>query len=433
MPNKLTLPLLLLVTCFWLPVKVHAQTYFYFNQITVLPATPTDQDTVQLKISGHLSNTGIVLTSMAAHINGFTVGLAVGATGPGPIGVSQPHTELLDLGVLPAGQYTITIAGPGLQDTAPMDQHHFTVTAASTSSTCDSLIIASVSWSPFSDTAVLVHVFNPSLAAFDYPGFLLLDGNGDTLARETVNFFGLEPESWHTLTVHPGTVIPAGPFNGTLQLWTDFFSAMACNWEMNIDLCPADSCQMLVATIQNFGDGLTTGSFLYAIREDGVSVAQGTLTLTADQQFAQDSVCLPPGHYLMELVPEQGPNGGQPWFGIALNNQVEGPHAPVIWTTLDAVAFNLYEQCVGIIQEISEIPATGITVERSVGAVTLVRTDGKALGDLMVFDAQGRTVARAEGISDRYGIATSSWPAGLYIVRAIDADREVLTVRWVVE
>lgn len=432
MQRSTSLHLLLAVACVCLFSTVQAQTYFYVDEIAVTPADPTEQDNVQLQLIGNLSSTGSSVATATAQVNGFSVELTLVTQNTIGLDVLVPHTETIAVGTLAAGTYTVTVAGSGVDDLAPPGQHSFTVSGGNPPS-CDSLIIASVSWSPFSDTAVLVHVFNPSLAAFDYPGFLLLDANGDTLARETVNFFSIGPDYWHTLTVHPGAVIPAGPFNGTMQLWTDLFSAMACNWELDLDLCPGDSCQTVLVDIGNFGGGLATGSFQYTVRENGSPVAQGSFTLTADQQYDQDTLCLPPGHYLMELVPQQEPTGGQLWFGISLNNEVAGPYAPVLWSTLDALDFNLYEQCIGTPQVITEIPTVGITVERSEDAVTLARTDGKALGDLMVFDAQGRAIATAEVRTDRFGFVTASWPSGLCIMRAIGADREVLTARWVVE
>ncbi len=81
---------------------------------------------------------------------------------------------------------------------------------------CDSLIIDHVQWSAFSDTAVQVHVFNNSTTLFDYPGFVLLQGT-DSLARETVNYFGIAGESYHTLALVDGATVPTSPFQGQLH------------------------------------------------------------------------------------------------------------------------------------------------------------------------------------------------------------------------
>ena len=280
---------LLTVWISWTAGSVQAQTYFYLGQIAVLPAAPTDQDDVQLQLSGDLSDTGASITSTTAQVTGSTVELTVSATSVGGADVLVPHMETMNVGVLPAGTYTIVITGPGIQDLAPGGQHTFTVTG-SVPSACDSLILASLSWAPFSDTALLVHVFNPTFTLFDYPGFLLLADNGDTLAQETVNFFGIAGESYHTLAIPSGTIMPSSPFNGTLQLWTLFYDTLDCSWDLPVDLCPPDSCTEVIVDMQNFGSGLVTGSFLYTVREAGSEVATGTFIFTEQQQYDQDTI-----------------------------------------------------------------------------------------------------------------------------------------------
>lgn len=426
-----TLAPLLTAALFWSISAVQAQTYFYLEGIAVVPVEPTDQDDVQLQLSGNLSDSGASITSATAQVTGSTVTLTLAATSVGGLDVLVPHTEAVDVGILPAGNYTITITGSGTQDFAPQDDHHFTVTGSA--SACDSVVLASLSWAPFSDTALLVHVFNPTATLFDYPGFILLADNGDTLAQETVNFFGIGQESYHTLGIHPGSNMPTSPFNGNLQLWTGFYDTLACSWDLSADLCPPDSCTEVIVDMQNFGSGLATGSFLYTVREGGSTVATGTLVLTAQQQYVQDTVCLPPGNYLMEIVPEQGPTDGQPTFGVGMGYSVPGPHAPVIWTTLSAVAFTLYGPCIDIDQGIKEDAPSTLQLVRSVAGVEVYRTDSRALGSIQVFDAQGRILSVAVEEGPRHFFSTADWAPGLYVVRIRNADGQVLTARWITE
>lgn len=415
----------------WTANAVQAQTHFYLNQIEVLPASPSAQDQVQLQLSGDLSNTGASITGATAQVTGFTVALAVSATSTGGMDVLVPHTEVVDVGMLPAGDYTITIGGPGMQDLAPQDQHHFTVTGGATA--CDSLVIAGLSWMPFSDTALLVHVLNPTATVFDYPGFVLLADNGDTLAKETVNAFGIGQETYNIMTIPVGTAMPASPFNATLQLWTGFYQDLACSWELPIGLCPPDSCTRVLANVQNYGGGPATGTFLYNVREGGTMVANGSFLLTDGQQSDQDTLCLPPGHYLMEIIPQQGPNGGQLHFGVDRAFAVPGPHAPVIWTTLSAVAFTLYEHCIDIGQGLSETMPALLGAARSATGMELFTTDGRALGQIQVFDAQGRLVRTADEPRSQRTFNTAGWARGLFVFRTRDADGRALTVRWMNE
>jgi hypothetical protein len=429
-----SLPIILTGSMFGLSGNGQAQTYFYIDQITVVPASPSDQDNVQLELSGNLSSSDSFVDTAFATVNGFAVTLMVNANTSGGIGIPVlvPHTETLHIGQLTAGTYSISVAGSGVDDSAPSAQHSFTVTGG-TSTVCDSLILASVSWAPFSDTALLVHAFNPTSELFDYPSFILLDANGDTLAKETVFYFGIGAESWHTLSLQPGAVIPDGPFTGTLELWTLFGQQLACSWSRSFDLCPQTPCAPLTASIQNNGGALAIGTFQYTIRHLGDLVANGTFELTADAQYDSDSLCLPPGNYLMEVVADQAPSGGQPFFGVSLGNGVQGPSAPVIVTTLSAVAFNFYEACAEGTQGIVERPADELTIAYGKGMVSVERTDGKPLGQLSVYDAHGRLLARLDERTGRHQFATSSWASGLYVLQSLGGNQRPLTARWVVE
>ena len=429
---RATTPLFLLLSVLVsISPAVEAQTYFYMSQIAVVPASPTVQDNVQLQLIGDLSNTGASITSATAQITGFTVSLAVEATSAGGLEMLVPHTEVVNSGVLPAGDYTITISGSGVQDMAPQDQHHFTVSGGA--SACDPLVLAGLTWMPFSDTALVVHVFNPTAALFDHPGFLLLANNGDTLAKETVNLSGLAQESYNILSIPPGTIMPASPFDATLQLWTDHYQDLGCTWDLPVNLCPPDSCTPVILDIRNSGSGLATGSFSYTVREGGTTVASGSFELTDAQQVDQDTVCLAPGHYLMEIIPDQGPNGGQLQFGVDLAQMLPGPHVPVIWTTLSAIAFTLYDQCIDIEQGIASSDPDLLSIMRTANGIEVVRSDGRALGDMKVFDAQGRILVTVKEATARHDFIMADEAPGVYILQAVNKDGKRLTARWVVE
>ncbi len=408
-------------------------TEYYVEQINVLPASPSDQDAVLLVISGYLANTQSFVSSATATVDGFNVSVTITAGNFGGINipVTVAHADTIALGTLPAGVYTISLSGTMILDSAPTAQHSFTVSGGAATA-CDSLVLAGISWSPFSDTALLVHVFNPTSALFDYPGFILLGTNGDTLAKETVNFFGIGQESWHTLAVQPGATIPQGPFNGTLELWTLFGQELACSWELSFNLCPPEPCAPLNVFIQNTGGGMTVGSFHYTVRQMGNEVGSGTFMLTQDAQYDSDSLCLPPGNYLMEVVPDQGPTGGQPSFGVSLGYEVQGPSTPLVFTTLSAVAFNFYAPCADGTQGIVMDDPASLVLYTGQGRASVRRTDGHALGKLLVFDAQGRIVLDAVEAGAQHEWSTAGWASGLYLLREQGLHGSLLTVRWVV-
>ncbi|MEO8733414.1 MAG: T9SS type A sorting domain-containing protein [Flavobacteriales bacterium] len=422
---------LLVATSFLaLPSDLAAQSYFHINQITVAPSSPTDQDDVQLQLSGVLTNSGAYVASSSAQITGYTVDVTVDAMSTGGPSLQILHTETVDLGMLPAGTYTITIGGTHNSDTADPDQHSFTVTGGT--SICDSLVIASVNWAPFSDTAIVVHVLSPTSTVIDSPGFLLVDANGDTLAQETGNSFGTPADNWHTLAVKPGANIPDGVFLSTLEL-PGSNANTACSWTMDASLCPTTACDTLFPMIQNVGTGTATGSFLYHLQQGGLEVASGTLALSSDVQFDSDTLCVAPGTYLLEIIPQQGPNGGEPHFGVAYNGGIQGPTAPVIWTTYCAEAFPFYGTCADISTGINEPSSAGLRIAQSFSGISLTRSDSKALGDIQVFDAQGRMITSTKDASGRWKLSTASWTAGLYLIRTVGTDNRLLVTRWIVE
>ena len=97
---------------------------------------------------------------------------------------------------------------------------------------CDSLVISCCVFDSLGSNTISIYVANPSSELFDYPGFILLDGNMDTIAKETVNYFGIGvwPQA-HTMTfLAPLTL----PFSGTLELHTLFYQEFACIFPFTI-------------------------------------------------------------------------------------------------------------------------------------------------------------------------------------------------------
>lgn len=431
MRTRIPVPLLLACACACFLSAAHAQTYYYIDDIFVAPSSPTDQDNIELQLVGNLSNTGSSVVSATATVDGYDLDINVVAQSSGGLQVLVPHTEFFQVGPLSAGTYTITVSGSSVGDFAPASAHVFNVVGGG-SSPCDPLVIAGVQWSAFSETSLVVHVFNPTSELFNYPGFVLLADNGDTLAQETVDFFGIGAENWHTLAVHSGATIPTGTFTGTLYLWTGFYSEQACAWELTFDLCPPEPCSELYPTVQNVGSGTTVGSFSYQILDEDVPVASGTLLLGEDQYVDRDTICLPPGQYILSLSADQPANAGQPFFSIEAPGFLQGPTAPVDPNSPTALPFGFYTPCIELPQGIHENPSAGFHVTNTAAQVTLSRMDGAALGFLRVYDAQGRSVANVVEGNSVHVFPVSNWSPGLYICRVVGADEMNTTLRWVV-
>ena len=408
-----------------LPTVLIGQTYFYVNSITVDPVAPTTQDVVTVSLAGDLSSSGAYVSSTSFSVIGSVVYLTVDCADPGGLAVLVPHTEQIQLGTLAAGNYTIQLSGVGLGDFAPAPQHQFMVSGTGA---CDSLLVQSIAWAPFgSDTLLSVHVLNQSTTLFDYPGFILFDDNGDTLAIEQVNFFGIAQDSWHQLNVHPQANIPTGAFQGTLELWTGFYTALSCSYPVQVDLCAGILCQDVMPQLVSIGGASVTIDLDWTI-VDSVSspVFSGTFNMVNDQLISPDTVCLAPGTY--SLVVEgvnQGPGvlaialGTTSPYGLSMNYEEDG--------TDQILSFEFFSPCVSGPNSLREqLPGEGLGLTVLHDRVIAIRFDGLPLGSFSFHDMNGRLLSTGSANSDRAEIPVSNLSAGIYVLRT-----EVGTAKWI--
>lgn len=404
-----------------LSLTASAQTMFYVDQITVQPANPTTADPITIDLTGNFSGGGVSVVNTNVSVIGNQVNLTVNCVDNGGITVLVPHTETLNVGTLAAGTYTVSLLGSGSGDFAPAWQHQFTV---ATSAGCDSLAINAISWAPFSDTAIIVMASNTSSTLFDYPGFVLLDAQGDTLAVESVNYFGIgQGPQPHTLTVFPGATIPNSSITGTLDLWTLFYTEIGCSIPATFSPCPSGPCSDLIVDIGNFGGAIVIGSFDYTIEDGGGNVvASGTLTLDGNNQFTQDTVCVPPGQYELRSSSTQS-LGGQLVFGVNYD-LLAGPHGPYVQGgPLNAVSFSFFPACANGNTGIDKIAGSrSLTSTVRGGLLTISATDGHPLGEVMVTDASGRAIIRTRTAGSSVELSIPTNATGLLIVQCIRVD-----------
>ncbi|MEO8588566.1 MAG: hypothetical protein ABI432_04295 [Flavobacteriales bacterium] len=398
------------------------QTYYYIDAISVTPPAPTTSDDISITLAGNLSSSGAYIVSATHMLMGNTVHITVIAADPGGLAVLVPHDETLDIGPLAAGTYTILVDGNAVLDMAPAPQHEFVVTEGG--SPCDHLEIASVRWHAFTDTAIVVHAMNTNMIGelFDYPNFILFDMSGDTLAKETVNFFGIGEDSWHVLRVMDGVTIPSGSFPTVLELWTGFTTTLACSWELPVDLCPPAPCATLIPWVQNFGGALTIGSYPWSIYDEALTlIASGTFTMVDTVQFDSDTLCVPPGHYFMECGPNDPPTGGQPYFGVQTEGWISGPSTPLVWSLPVPLEFDFYEPCFEGTNALAEMPSiNGLSVLQENGMITIGRRDGSMLGPVAVFDVEGRSLYHGSSSSNTAVVDLSDITSGVVVIRAGD-------------
>lgn len=199
-------------------------------------------------------------------------------------------------------------------------------TFANAQTACDSLDFVSIKYSPFTDSVIVVHVENNSSEIFSYPGFVLITDNGDTLAKENVDYFGIGSESVHRLQVRDGVHDPLDNFSGQLELFTGFYDTQVCNWALDRSLCADSPCDSLIIGFQNWGGALVIGDFAWSVVDSSATVVEsGVLTMTSNEQYWFRSLCLEPGTYTYGLTALGEPSGGGPTLTVSSSSSFASP------------------------------------------------------------------------------------------------------------
>ena len=106
-------------------------------------------------------------------------------------------------------------------------------TYLSQSFSCDSIEITNVDYAPDSLNRISLMASNANLDIVSYPGFVLLNDIGDTMAKEMVNYFGIGhfPQQHFLQVYQPIT----NPFAGTVELHSWFYDSLRCVFPFILD------------------------------------------------------------------------------------------------------------------------------------------------------------------------------------------------------
>lgn len=280
---------------------------------------------------------------------------------------------------------------------------------------CDSLDVISLKYAPFADTMLEVEIRNYNTSTFfDYPGFILLDSQGDTVAKEQVNWFVLGNHSLHLLDVWPG-MPTSGIFEGQLEFWSGFYTTKHCTWTDTVRLCPS-SCRTIYLAFMGWGIGTPHPDVDWSLLDsNGQTVATGTFVLSDSVQAALDSVCLEPGEYTFKL--DTASNlGGNPYMIIS-SPLWSGQQLQTLYDINDpTLSFELYGACID--------KSTGIEETRGeLGNIRVFSGEGfiKILGDMPfdrveIYDLSGRLVSAKETKSLEVDLKLADRVTGIYLV-----------------
>ncbi|MGE0636435.1 MAG: T9SS type A sorting domain-containing protein [Bacteroidia bacterium] len=168
---------------------------------------------------------------------------------------------------------------------------------------CDSLDVIYFGFNPFNSTELVVYVHNTNTVEFfSYPGFKLVDTKGDTVATETVNFFGISEYSAHRLVTTLANYEPGEVFNGTLLLYTGFYDSLVCAFSVSEVLIPASGCTDFTVYSSDY-NGTIEQPINWEVSDAlGNTVFSGIHDYALDTFYYNSPVCLENGCYQLTLT-----------------------------------------------------------------------------------------------------------------------------------
>lgn len=307
-------------------------------------------------------------------------------------------------------------------------------TTAFAQSPCDALNLVSVGYSPFTDSVIVVSVENNNInEIFDYPGFVLIDSNGDTVAKEIVNYFGIGEQSVHHLQVRPGVHDVAQNFIGHLQLYSGFYEDFECEWALNESLCTENECDSIIIAFANYGGALVLGDFTWSVTDSTETVLEsGTFSMEGQEQHWEKRICLPKGIYSYTITPLEEPSGGGPTLIATTSPWYLAPtiSMPLDWFNEPSATLEIpfYMHC-SAAQEPNSIETaedeTSLKVMRTGGQVVLQCAE--VMQKVEVFGLGGKLVSSFNPKKEEFTLP-SSLKAGVYLM-VVQADKEVRTIK----
>jgi hypothetical protein len=287
-------------------------------------------------------------------------------------------------------------------------------------SPCDLVYIDDIRYDAFSDSFLVVQVTNNSGDIFSYPGFILYHPNGDTLAAETVNFFGIGGTHAAPLRILSNTANKID--DGVLELWTGFYDSLACVFPVSESFCPDTGCHEFIFSLGNFGGAFTQGGFSYSItgQNGNVLVSESFFFNDTIQQFS-DTVCLLNGGYTLGLSTDNAA-GGQLYYSLQeLDSTIWGSYLSEFFPFGSpplSRPFSVYKKCETAVGLKNPLP-------ESAGAEIIWNAEGiRALAkeylilEMTVFDPAGRLAVSRRGPANELFMPAANLH-GLYFVTLI--------------
>lgn len=287
-------------------------------------------------------------------------------------------------------------------------------------SPCDLVYIDDIRYDAFNDSFLVVHATNQSGDIFSYPGFILYQPNGDTLAVETVNFFGIGGTHAAALRIVSNTANEIE--DGVLELWTGFYDSLACIFPVTESFCPDTGCHEFIFSLGNFGGALTQGDFSYSITAQNGNVLASESFVFHDtiQQFS-DTVCLLNGDFTLGLATDNAA-GGQLYYSLQeLDSTIWGAYFSEFFPFGSpplSRPFSIYKKCESAVGVKDPVPLeAGAGIIWNAEGIRALANESPIL-EMFVFDLAGRLVFLRRGPANELFIPAGNLH-GLYFVTLV--------------
>lgn len=307
------------------------------------------------------------------------------------------------------------------------------IASASAQSPCAQLTVEHLQYDAFNPAALELVVNNQSGEIFSYPSFTLVGTQGDTLGREQVNFFGIGTGSQtHYMVAEPGVTLPTGSFDATLLLFGGFGDTLYCTWDLSdLSLCPTDTCIQAEVYLTNTGTLMDfLGVYWVTDMDSGAPVATGYVQMDTIAATHFDTLCLPPGNYLLEFSPFSPIDtnyvvGITTSYMFSLGTNTAQQQDP---TPLD-LAFSWYEACIGISNGLAEQAGRDLVMVIDQDHLRITDPAGAALGDITLWSSDGRLIAARSALTNTVELSMHGLATGILLARVAGPNGTLFTQR----
>lgn len=293
-------------------------------------------------------------------------------------------------------------------------------------SPCDSLSILSLNYDAIHSDSINVIVKNESSIIFGYPSFTLLNEFNDTIAKETVAYFGIGnyPQG-HIMRVEQpfnGNEIP----NGKVILMGGFGDTAACVFNEEINLC-SDSCSPMRVSVQAGTAVDSTKSVNIFINDSNNQEVYSTMfVLDTIYDIKDDTLCLPPGHYTY-VIEEVLPSSNQVYYGLNPFYLTTGINANTTGISQTSHSFTIWEKCLSpdtvtppfLISELNSTEVNTLIIENKTDEIVLRSSSNSIINYLLVVDMHGKILMDQTSNSSRVKLHRNEMNPGVYIAKVL--------------